>query len=126
MNMSANENQGIDKKASNGKKNISNRASVIRVLNKPSSKKILQENHWNDQFYQQQLQKTFRPISYPPSKRTKSSSSLPSLYDLRLIYDNATPHENNHTRVYLLLQPESSLSNNTRVIYFWSQEYYAF
>ncbi|EAT46470.1 AAEL002343-PA [Aedes aegypti] len=45
MNMSVNENQGIDKKSSNGKKNISNRASVIRVLNKTSSKKILQENH---------------------------------------------------------------------------------
>ncbi|XP_055627267.1 protein trachealess isoform X2 [Toxorhynchites rutilus septentrionalis] len=45
MNMSVNENHVIEKKASSGKKNISNRASVIRVLNKTSSKKILQENH---------------------------------------------------------------------------------
>ncbi|XP_055604606.1 protein trachealess isoform X2 [Uranotaenia lowii] len=46
MNMSsANENHSIEKKSANGKKSNSNRASVIRVLNKGSSKKILQENH---------------------------------------------------------------------------------
>ncbi|XP_053692362.1 protein trachealess [Sabethes cyaneus] len=46
LGVSANENHGnLEKKTSNGKKNISNRASVIRVLNKSSSKKILQENH---------------------------------------------------------------------------------
>ncbi|XP_058832108.1 protein trachealess isoform X2 [Topomyia yanbarensis] len=46
LSVSANENQGsMEKKTSNGKKSISNRASVIRVLNKTSSKKILQENH---------------------------------------------------------------------------------
>ncbi|XP_058444636.1 protein trachealess isoform X2 [Malaya genurostris] len=46
LNISANENHGsMEKKSSNGKKSISNRASVIRVLNKTSSKKILQENH---------------------------------------------------------------------------------
>uniref|UniRef100_A0A182PK12 Uncharacterized protein n=1 Tax=Anopheles epiroticus TaxID=199890 RepID=A0A182PK12_9DIPT len=39
-----NENGTLEKKSSGGKKSVNNRASVIRVLNKPS-KKVLQESH---------------------------------------------------------------------------------